>query len=159
MLLHDLGSRVWPVIPTQVIGPDWVSGGEFFIRNRRQPNIYWWVHNACVRPSEQRRTKFHIQRSAASMRDPVIMIREDKVTVRAIPQTVTPAEVENYSMFISVGGTTGNALQLNNVQWEWTFGLLLNKDVGVRWENGPLEQANELLVHMPNGGGDEWELV
>lgn len=154
---------MWPVIPNPVSGPDWVSGGDFFIRNRRQPDLYWYLNDTYINTSTQRRTKFRIQRTTPGKREPTIMIREDKVTIQVIPETITSGVAANNIIFIAVGGPRGNSLQLTNFQREWTFGSLVNKDIGVRWadERGQdqAETAKSLLVYLPHGGGDEWELV
>lgn len=162
ILLNDQGGRVWPIIPNAVSGPDWVSGGDFFIRNRRQPELYWYLHETNIHISKDRRTKFRIKRVGPSEREPVIMIRNDKVTIQVIADTVTPGAVEKNLMFLCIGGPKGNSIRLTNSPVEWIFGSFVNKEVGVRWENATPEQPGAiwaLAAHMPHGGGDEWELA
>lgn len=155
---------MWPNITNPVTGPDWVSGGDFFIRNRRQPNLYWNIHDTHIRTSVQRRTKFRIQKlKVKGEREPVIMIRKDTVTIQAIPETVTSAAVAAGSIYVSTEGP-GGRLVLSPVETKWIFGELVNKNVGVRWEDekNTLEESlatKPFLVQMLNGGGDEWELV
>ncbi|RPB06888.1 hypothetical protein P167DRAFT_540516 [Morchella conica CCBAS932] len=40
-LLHDGVGREWPVAPVAA-GRDWVNGNTYFVRNIRQPNLYWF---------------------------------------------------------------------------------------------------------------------
>lgn len=164
LLLHDRGSREWPMIQNPVHGPDWVSGGDYFIRNRRQPELYWHVHDAHIHTSSHQRTKFHIEKvKTRGEREPVVLIREDMVTIRAIPETVTSWAVANGSTYVSINSdNTQLSLVKNEVTWK--FGELVNGKVGVRWENegGAREDSTDakaFLVQMTSGGGDEWELV
>lgn len=94
----------------------------------------------------------------------MIMIREDTVTIQVIPETVTSEAVADGSTYVSIGNSNGHRLTLTRVETKWTFGELVNEKVGVRWEgerNSPEQPpaAQPFLVHMSNGGGDEWELV
>ncbi|KAA8915047.1 hypothetical protein FN846DRAFT_770585 [Sphaerosporella brunnea] len=157
ILLNDLGGRDWPVIPNPIAGPDWVSGGEFFIRNRRQPSIYWCVYadDAHLYASDTRRTKFIVQTTASNLRNPAVMVRDDKVTIQTIPETIGNVACDCVSAYVAIGDPKGNSLTLSNVAYEWKFGGLLNKNVGVKWESDDTAR----LMHMPLRGGDEWELV
>ncbi|KKO96954.1 hypothetical protein THAR02_10942 [Trichoderma harzianum] len=155
----------WNSSSNSVTGPDWVGGGSYFIRNRRQPNLYWWVHDTHIHTSEQRRTKFRIQQvihsDSGSGCCPPVLIRKDKITVDVIPETVTSGAVAGGTQFVSIRNSNSNCLTLTNKPHDWTFEELINKQVGVRWGNEIPEekgQARPLLVFMPNGGGDEWEL-
>lgn len=164
LLLHDRANRQWPIIANPVSGPDWVSGGDFFIRNRRQPDLYWNIHDIHICTSVQRRTKFRIQKvKVEGEREPVIIIREDMVTIQVIPESVTSGAVADGSIYVSTGNSN-NRLALTHVETKWKFGELVNKKVGVRWEDekkSPTESlaAKPYLMYMINGGGDEWELV
>ncbi|KAF8243847.1 hypothetical protein K440DRAFT_663834 [Wilcoxina mikolae CBS 423.85] len=155
----------WPMFPNPVTGPDWESGKTFFIRNRRQPNLYWYVHGTHIHTSTERRAKFRIEKKTPGVREPQILIRDDKITIQVVAETVTSSAVKNTTYVLSENSE--GRLQIGTAIQEWSFGDLLNKHVGVRWEseNG-CEEAEEVgetakpyLVHMLNGGGDEWELA
>jgi hypothetical protein len=156
----------WSTVPNQVTGPDWVSDGTYFIRNRRQPNLYWWVHDTHIHTSEQRRTKFRIRHEIPiSTSQPSVLIRKDKVTVAAVTETVTSASVkENGAKYVSIRKIRGksNCLVLATTPQTWVFGDLINGQVGVRWGNEIEEEKDQspkpLVVFAPDGGGDEWEL-
>ncbi|CEL00669.1 hypothetical protein ASPCAL00267 [Aspergillus calidoustus] len=156
-------------LPNLVTGPDWLSGDTFFIRNRRQPNLYWWVHDTHIHTSEQRRTKFRIQKTpghddttiAGSCKP--VLIRKDHVHVGVVTETVTSSAVTGGAQFVSIRDTKNksNSLTLDNKPYLWIFGELLQQKVGVRWGDEIPEEKGQmkpLLVFMPNDGGDEWEL-
>jgi hypothetical protein len=161
LLLPDLEGRGWPTIPNPIGGADWVSGGEFFIRNRSQPSLYWNVHDTHIHMSEQRRSKFIVRTTATNLRKPAILITTDEITIQVIPETVSPALADINRVYVSIGGgsSPGNRLQLSQNPREWTFGALLNKEVGVKWESDQAATTASVLVHLPVRGGDEWELV
>jgi hypothetical protein len=162
LLLNDWDGRNWAMVPQSSIGTgcttDWISGNEFFIRNKRQPNLYWWVYNDHIHTSDTRRTKFRITKTTAGFKDPVIMIRDDDVTVEVVAETVSGAG-SRFTQYVSIEGAgVGGHLQLSGDKMKWKFGALLRGEVGERWDVIK-DVDNGLLVHMIEGGGDEWELV
>jgi len=164
LLSNADGGTIWPLIPNPVQGPDWISGGEFFIRNRRQPNLFWYIWDNHILTSESRRTKFSVKISGTSDTepDPMVMIRADKVSVRAILDTVsTDALTPHNAIYVSIAKSGRSYLEMSVEYKEWGFGELVNKAIGVRWDHVkgfPTCEA-PLLTYMPSGGGDEWELA
>ncbi|KAL7270026.1 hypothetical protein RUND412_007279 [Rhizina undulata] len=164
VVVSNMDAFNWATIQNSITGPDWVSGGHFFIRNRRQPNIYWWVHDTHIHASEQQRSKFRVTAlKIQDVRSPVILVRQDTITVEVIPETVTSDAVANGATYVAVQGSRSGRLEVTGVKSEWSFESLLCKDVGVRWEKEQCFVKSSLaaapwLIHMPNGGGDEWEL-
>ena len=164
LLPHANDKGNLPIIPNPVQGPDWISGGEFFIRNRRQPNIFWYIWDNHILTSESRRTKFSVKISGTSDTepDPMVMIRADKVSVRAILDTVsTDALTPHNAIYVSIAKSGRSYLEMSVEYKEWGFGELVNKAIGVRWDHVkgfPTCEA-PILTYMPSGGGDEWELA
>ncbi|KAK0716499.1 hypothetical protein B0T21DRAFT_454298 [Apiosordaria backusii] len=160
----DIGGP--PIIPNPVTGPDWLSDNTFFIRNRRQPNLYWFVHDTHIHTSEQRRTKFRIKQEISTGKSrQSVLIRKDKVTVAAVAETVGSAAVlGNGTKYVSIRKLKGksNCLVLANTPHPWVFQDFIDGQVGVRWgteiEEEKDQGAKPLVVFMPDGGGDEWEL-
>jgi len=164
-LLNDGNGGCCPLISNPVIGPDWVSGQTFFIRNRRQPNTYWWVHDTHIHTSEQRRTKFRIQvNEPPPCKGPVILVRKDAVKVAAIPETTTSGAVKSGATYIASKYPENGRLELLKQPQLWTLEELLLTRVGVRWardrmEDGQGASVRPELAYMPDGGSDEWELA
>jgi hypothetical protein len=154
------GNSYVPMFPT-ISGPDWLSGGTYFIRNRRQPKIYWWAHDTHIHTSEQRRTKFLVRRETETG-IPAVLNRPDKITVHVVAETVNSAAASKGTLFVAIRAPDSNCLHLKNTPHVWTFGNFINRDVGVRWGKEIKSEENEpeksLLVYMTGGGGDEWEL-
>jgi hypothetical protein len=147
-LLNDGGGRNAPLITNLAVGPDWISGGCFFIRNRRQPNLYWWVDGQDIRTSDNKRTKFRIElleppAVTNGKQQPLVLVRKDRIKV------TVPTETGE----ICVDSDTGSLI-LANTTYPWTFGDLINNNVGVRFEGDDEPE----LVLTASGAGDEWEL-
>ncbi|KAI5842236.1 hypothetical protein BZA05DRAFT_412418 [Tricharina praecox] len=166
LLPNGDGNSTWPIIQNPELGPDWISGGEYFIRNRRQPNLYWYVWANQIRTSVSRRTKFCITRTGTfsdADRAPVVLVRLDKVSVRAVAETLTPGAINpDNRKYVSVSERPTNHLEMSAKDTHWEFGTLVNKVVGVMWDtcsDATWESEVPLVTYMPGGGGDEWELV
>ncbi|KAI5804297.1 hypothetical protein EDC01DRAFT_725800 [Geopyxis carbonaria] len=91
MLLSDWdGVRNWPVIApsSHVNNLEHAHGGEFFIRNVRQPEIYWYKHaDGDVVTSTTRRTKFRITKTGDDVEQrpkPLVLIKSDVVRLDAL---------------------------------------------------------------------------
>lgn len=155
-------AAAWATIPRLISGPDWLSGGTYFIRNRRQPSTYWWVSQGYIRPSEQRRTKFKIKLETESKESqPIVLTRKDKIVVTVVRETTVSPEVRAGSTCVSV--CRGNRLTLSTrgESYQWTFGDLVSGKVGVEWPDeypGEDSWLGTFLALMLNGGGEEWEL-
>jgi hypothetical protein len=77
------------MIPNPVIGPDWISGGRFFIRNRREPSLYWCVRDSTVYASTHERSKFKITvRKGAHTVQPLVMVRDDEIFIEVLKDTI-----------------------------------------------------------------------
>jgi hypothetical protein len=174
------GTRGWPVIPNPVTGPDWVSGNSFFIRNRRQADLYWYVHNDHrIHISEHRRTKFLI-RGTEFGDEKKVFIRSDPITIEPVSfaekvfpwkpfvlgdlasRSATPgAEGEGANenqMFVTK--ELNSQLGISRSKEVWKFGDLFS-NFGVVWEgdNSISEKPRYSLAVYTESGGDEWELV
>ncbi|KAF8538733.1 hypothetical protein BDD12DRAFT_805899 [Trichophaea hybrida] len=173
------------IIPNPVIGPDWVSGNEFFIRNRRQPNLYWYVHNDHrIHISEYRRTKFII-RGTEFGDEKKVFIRSDPITIEPVSfaEKVFPWKPFVLGDLASRSATPGNAtpttegessdegrmfvtkelnsqLGISLSKEVWKFGDLFS-NFGVVWEGeGDISEKPKFsLAVYTESGGDEWELV
>lgn len=170
-MLHDLGGRQVSPIPNLVNGPDWLDGGYFYIRNRRQPSLYWWVHGMHVHASEKRRTKFRIQLCepvhGINNQSPVVLVRKDKVQVEVVPETATSTSVMDSRKYLRIpddsSPNTTSCVMLSSAPYPWTFENLVCKQIGVRWRNETPQDSDgvgEDLLLVPTGepGADEWEL-
>ncbi|KAK0635984.1 hypothetical protein B0T17DRAFT_517809 [Bombardia bombarda] len=169
----DGGTRGFTIIPNPVTGPDWLDGGCFFIRNRRQPDQYWFVHNNHLHTSESRRDKFCITVSKpATIRGhpqqrqpegPLVLIREDSVTVSVVLETTASTTVTRDNKYISIenGRDCTSVLVVNHIPYVWKFGELMCRSIGVRWEDERDAYGRELpmpLLKPMTYGADEWEL-
>jgi len=148
--------RDWPIIPNPAIGTDWVHGNAFFIRNRREPHLYWFVQNDIILVSNRRRSKFRIQGVDFDETDlgKKVLIRKDKVTISVVPETAIQSNVQQ-GHFVARG--EDNALKVGNMMLEWSFGDLFNASIGVTWVT-EVAQDEVTARYMTDDGGDEWEL-
>ena len=112
-LIHGLTGRDWPVFANPTIGPDWVSGKTFYIRNRRQPNLYWYYQYQGIVISTDRRTKFRVKDEDYD--DERVLIRKDKVTIEPVGSLGTPI-----GMYVTKNGD-GEALSVGSTRHVWTF--------------------------------------
>lgn len=68
--------------------------------------------------------------------------------------------VDESNLYVGASETGGNLML--SVPRRWRFRDLLCGAIGVRWQDGTLEDSLEddvaVLAHMLHGGGDEWEL-
>ncbi|GAB1318332.1 hypothetical protein MFIFM68171_08542 [Madurella fahalii] len=168
--IHNLHEGYVSPLPNQVSGPDWLSGGYFYIRNRRQPSLYWWVHGQHVHASEKRRTKFRIelceQVPDISNNSPVVLVRKDKVQVEVVPETATPTYVIDSRQYLGIpinsSPNTTPYVILSSTPYHWIFEDLVCKKIGVRWRNEKQDSGSfkedPLLVLTGVPGADEWEL-
>ncbi|KAF8253335.1 hypothetical protein K440DRAFT_657311 [Wilcoxina mikolae CBS 423.85] len=183
-LTHETGVDS-AVVPNPIIGPDWVSGNEFFIRNRRQPDLYWYVHNDHrIHISEYRRTKFLI-RGTEFGDEKKVFIRSDPITIEPVSfaEKVFPWKPFVLGDLASRSATPGNAtpaaegessdegrmfvtkelnsqLGISPSKEVWKFGDLFS-NFGVVWEGeGDISEKPKFsLAVYTESGGDEWELV
>ncbi|KAK0657749.1 hypothetical protein B0T16DRAFT_386232 [Cercophora newfieldiana] len=167
VLVNDgqVGGRTFELITNPVTGPDWFSGGTFFIRNRRQPQLYWCVHNSYVHTSTDRRTKFKVE-----LEDPpkdtdakMVLIRSDRVIVTVVEEAHGSLGERKYLGVEDFNNGAVSRLALVSTPHVWTFGDLVLKRVGVRWEDvrdgsGNVTENRPTVVPMSEGGQDEWEL-
>ncbi|KAK3356813.1 hypothetical protein B0T25DRAFT_603399 [Lasiosphaeria hispida] len=163
------GGRSFSLILNPVTGPDWLSGGTFFIRNRRQPNLYWFLHREHVHVSDEGRTKFRVDMAKPTRQQQdlkqLVLIREDEVYVSIVTETTTSFVVRDDKkryLGLAPNSSAGSPRKVTPVidAHPWTFGNLLCNSVGVIWEpeEGDGEEMRPHLAHMTEGGADEWEL-
>ena len=150
VILADADSgRDWPVLANPTIGPDWVSGKTFYIRNRRQPSLYWYSENCLIVISTYRRTKFCIKDK--SYDGERVLIRKDEVTIEPVGSLGTPI-----GMYVIKGGY-GEVLTVGSTRQVWDFSDLFDS-VGVTWaDETEFSPETQFATSLPKLG-DEWEL-
>lgn len=169
VLVNDgqVGGRTFELITNPVTGPDWFSGGTFFIRNRRQTALYWCVHGSYVHTSTERRTKFKIEledKPKEGDTTKLVMIRSDRVIVSVVEEAHgSPLGERKFLGVEDFNNGAVSRLALVSTPHVWTFGDLVLKRVGVRWEDvrdgsGNVVENRPTVVPMSEGGQDEWEL-
>lgn len=145
------GARIWPVFPNLVDGPDWVSGNTFFIRNKRQPQLYWAAVGGAATDlgpnlivSTTFRSKFRVHSTEG--RSKAVLIREDRVTVSLV------SSQNSLRALYVVRGDAG-LLALDSDEKEWKFGDFFTR-FGSVWVN----KVEVLSVNDEDSDlGDEWE--
>ncbi|KAF8247303.1 hypothetical protein K440DRAFT_551430 [Wilcoxina mikolae CBS 423.85] len=155
-ILNDAASgRDFPVLPNPAIGSDWVNGNAFFIRNRRQPELYWFVRSNKVYISNTQRSKFIVRGTDFNKTDKKVLIRKDKITIQAVAETVEDQDT-TVSTYVAPNVDTSR-LDVGNIKGDWTFADLF-ENVGAIWlDNSGV--TYQRAKYMTNDGGDEWELV
>ncbi|KAK4213720.1 hypothetical protein QBC37DRAFT_400244 [Rhypophila decipiens] len=173
------------VIPSQHIpfyapchltpGPDWIDGGTYFIRNRRQPKIYWGVlprgptyRNRLICATYSNKTKFKIaldreelSQAMIETQGRLILTNTDIVTVNVVwesaPDSVALPGDESYVGLLDTHPDFRSIPKLGLVDRKctWVFGDLLCNMVGEVY----LPSVGACgLGKMTQGGHDEWEL-
>ena len=141
--------RDWPVLANPTIGPDWVSGKTFYIRNRRQPSLYWYSENSLIVISRYRRTKFCIKDK--SYDGERVLIRKDEVTIQPVGSLGTPI-----GKYVIKSGD-GEVLTVRSTRQVWNFSDLFDS-VGVTWaDETECSPETQFATSLPKLG-DEWEL-
>lgn len=161
-LLPEFGTSVMPLLPHEgrdshpclvipiVIGPDWVHNGSYFIRNKRQPDLYWYHLDGNIHVSRRQKTKFRISGARFEKDDRTILIRSDLVEICPLEKNVLRLQYIN-------GTTNHDKLSVSGSPGGWRFGDFLG-GFGTIWE-GQGEMAQEFVTWTSNGkDGDEWEL-
>lgn len=160
VLLNDGGGRDWPIAPI-VEGPDWVNGGSYFIRNKRQPNLYWYHFNGEIHVSERQKTKFRvIAVGKPELAKDAVLIGSDEVEIHPI-ETGSP---NSMILYVSTGGENiSNKLLVSGAQKSWKLNKLRDS-FGTTWEQkGGSESIQELVTwcdpsNLENSNADHWEL-
>ncbi|KAF1998463.1 hypothetical protein P154DRAFT_602891 [Amniculicola lignicola CBS 123094] len=145
----------WPVIAIPAEGPDWVDGGAFFVRNKRQRTRYWFcAPDGSIHVSTTHQTKFRIRRAAGTSGQAStlaagdlkqILIRKDMVTVQAIGSL--------FYVSIPASGRLAQTAALVT----WSFGRFF-AGLGARWEADSAGVERLYVVGTNEDEGDEWEL-
>lgn len=146
-LLHDWGGRVLNIIPA-VDGPDWIHNGNFFIRNKRQPNLYWYNSEGSIQVSDKQKTKFRIRATKFKKDDQVVLIRSDTVEILMFDNSCHPSYLNR--------GVGCKNLHLSLESREWKFGDFLG-GFGTTWEKKG-NTMQELVTWTDDEDGDNWEL-
>lgn len=134
-------------------GPDWTNGSTFFIRNKRQPNLYWSVpvatRDAAIVISDTQKSKFRIHGVDLDLKD------RDKVLIRSDRVTISPVSSEKAvrTMYVGPSKCETDVVVLGGDKKEWKFGDLFG-GFGTTWN---AEVRAELLTYN-EAEGDEWEL-
>ncbi|KAF8971237.1 hypothetical protein BDZ97DRAFT_1914236 [Flammula alnicola] len=150
----------YPIIPDPVFGTDWLNGNTFFIRNLRQPELYWFVLDDVIRVGKDHRSKFCVRGTAFNADDKKVLIRSDKITIEAVPETIIrtsyiPRNAITPQRYpISLVQEETPKLRIGDRPVQWLFGDLF-LHIGVSWD---WRTQSQYATYMPNGGGDEWEL-
>ncbi|KAL7276573.1 hypothetical protein RUND412_000415 [Rhizina undulata] len=149
MLMNDWGGRDWPVIPA-VSGPDYVHNGTFFIRNKRQPNLYWYSFEGSIRVSDRQKTKFRIGSSTIEQSLQKIMIRDEEVEIRTLDNRSNPS-------YVTRGSNGSSVLQVcSDTSERWPFRNFQGR-FGTTWEDRG-HGVQEFVRYTEGEDGDEWEL-
>lgn len=144
--------REWPVAPV-IQGRDWVHGRTYFIRNIRQPNIYWF-HNGNpeghILALESQRTKFRVCGTEFGSGEKKVLIRSDYIKISVARNDVGSPELyprpQNNRLVCTV----------DSRNWKFKFQDLLGR-FGTAWEmNGG--GLVEYVTWSEDGDQDEWEL-
>jgi hypothetical protein len=153
-----------------VTGLDWISGNAFFIRNRREPTLFWFVHDDnTIRASHQDRTKFRITcYNDQGVNERKVLIRSDQIIIRSLQR---PAVGRISAPTTVKSGENGRLeLGINETGKQWHFGNFINT-FGVQAGDEHDTQGNvtrmsgryvTVMNKDPNAEqdwGDEWELV
>jgi hypothetical protein len=143
-------------IPPLVDGPDWVNGGTFCIRHKREPNLYWAAtsygtqsDNPNLFVSMHSRSKFRVRGVDLGDDDKeTVLIRNDAVVVTL----VTAHPTWSQSKFYVARDPSNNQLILSTeIRTQWKFGdfftkfgsanegrsesnLVVNEDLADEWE-------------------------
>ncbi|KAK4248984.1 hypothetical protein C7999DRAFT_30515 [Corynascus novoguineensis] len=161
--IHNFDNGAFSAISNLVNGPDWLDGAYFYIRNRHQPSLYWWVQGQRGHASERRRTKFRIQLCEKvpgineKLKSPVVLIRKDRVYVEVVPEAGMPTESRKYL------GIVDNCVMLSSTAYPWIFENLLCKQIGVRWRGEKAQSGDDVskdpfLMPIGEPGAEQWEL-
>ncbi|CUS14773.1 unnamed protein product [Tuber aestivum] len=150
VILADANAgRDWPVISNPTIGRDWITGGSYYIRNRRQPNLYWYREGVRIVISTNRRTQFRIK--DVDFDDERVLIKKDEVTIEPLNSLGHPT-----GDYVVKNGD-GQKLSVGATRQVWDFSDLFD-GVGVTWtgEDGSSSDI-QFATSLPDVG-DEWEL-
>jgi hypothetical protein len=151
-----------------VIGPDWISGGAFFIRNRREPTLYWFVHkDNTIRASHEDRTKFRIASfNNQNVNEKNVLIRDDPIIINALRRP----NVGQVNTTITSSRCSRLKLGINNTGKHWKFEIFINTfgvQIGDEYDvYGEVTGKKGKYVTVMNEDPqaeqdweDEWELV
>lgn len=151
-LLPEAGGRGWAVAPVQA-GKDWLHNRWYFIRNIRDPSLYWVSRgNNRIEVSDSQRTKFRIRGTEFRNDERKVLIRSDKIRIE-LPADSAPAPT-----FVSKMVDNNVVLAPDSGAWAFKFGDLLG-NFGTSWDIPPgAEEVREFLTWSDNGDLDDWEL-
>lgn len=151
-----------------MIGPDWISGGAFFIRNRREPTLYWFVHkDNTIRASHEDRTKFRIASfNNQNVNEKNVLIRDDPIIINALRRP----NVGQVNTTITSSRCSRLKLGINNTGKHWKFEIFINTfgvQIGDEYDvYGEVTGKKGKYVTVMNEDPqaeqdweDEWELV
>lgn len=145
-LLTDATGRDWETIAA-VDEPDWTHEGAYFIRNKRQPHLYWYHFEGAIHISDTQKTKFRICGTAFEKGQRVSFIRSDDVQIRPLSAGTAAYLTREHD---------SNKVRVSWDSRTWKFGDLLG-GFGTTWEKKG-ETVHELLTCASNEEGDNWEL-
>lgn len=143
---ESLSPHYPPIIPP-LDGPDWVNNGTYFIRNKRQPKLYWYHVGSYIRVSDTRKTKFRIRDVDLDGDDESVLVRSDVVEISLLDNGTN-------EMFL-VKSKSGR-LMISLDPRQWGFHRFLD-GFGTMWKNeGDVEF--EYVIATDADEADEWEL-
>lgn len=147
LLPYAGGGADWPVIPI-VEGPDWVSGKTYFIRNKRQPELYWYYSGGYIEVSRIQKSKFRIDEEGAiggvEGGEPIALIGSDIVEVSMAGQT------GKRSLYL--GTEPGSNRLVVGDGGLWSFSSFMDGRFG-----SVVQGDQEFVTWEEDGNGDEWE--
>lgn len=148
--LWNTADRNWVIAPS-VPGPDWVFNRSYFIRNIRQPELYWFYPGSGrILASRTQKTKFHIA-SQATLPSKSPIIRSDSMIISIASNSDGSRSTSNYV------NTSDNKLRVTSDITDFRFDSLLQM-FGTTWENNAAGALHEYITWSSGGGLDGWEL-
>ncbi|KAI5842138.1 hypothetical protein DFP73DRAFT_608415 [Morchella snyderi] len=147
-------------VAAPLAGREWVSGQAYYVRNIRQPEVYWYLPGAGreLVASRKRKTRFWVRAVGAGEGEgPLYLVRRDRV--RMVTQGAGGEEVVlRRGAATGMGGeTVCGVAAAGGAGMEFAFGSLLG-GFGTGWANE--ESDVEFVTWVQGGGlgGDDWEL-
>ncbi|KAI5837207.1 hypothetical protein DFP73DRAFT_487657 [Morchella snyderi] len=157
-LLHDGPGRIYnpaPVIP----GRDWLNHGLYFIRNIRQPELYWTIDPTTrhVLISDKIKARFRISSQyARDDKKKRVLIRSDTVSL-SLPNEIFAQGPTMHIRIASDG--CGLVCVADSAGFTFRFGDFLG-NFGTRWvsNQGSDVDIHEFVTWHMGGEQDDWEL-
>lgn len=150
----------WSIV-APLAGREWVSGQAYYVRNIRQPEVYWHLPGAGrnVVASRKRKTRFWVRAVGAAVEGSLYLVRSDRV--RMVTQGAGGGKVVLRRMAAAgMGGHVVSGVaeaEVEGAGMEFAFGDLLG-GFGTEWADEESDVEFVTWVQMGGLRGDDWEL-